>query len=65
MVTIEQIQNAQNLQELANIYNAIDDLLEEGKIDINQYYELIKQVMNTYHELELCQFDGDCQQEGY
>jgi len=65
MVTIEQIQNAQNLQELANIYNAIDDLLEEGKIDINQYYELVKQVMNTYRVLELCQFDGDCQQEGY
>ena len=62
---LQEIKDCQNLQELANIHNQIDDLLEQGKITLNQHCELISQVMITYHELELCQFDGDASWEGY
>ena len=64
MITVQQIVDCQNITELADIHNRIDGLFEDGKITLNEHYDLTKKVMDVYHELELCQFDGDTSWEG-
>jgi hypothetical protein len=64
-MTKKEIQDCQNLEELAAAHNEIDSLLEEGKISLNEHIELIAQVMITYHELEQDSYcDIDASWEG-
>jgi len=52
MITKTEIENCQDLSELALMHNEIEEQLEEGVISLEKHIELISYVMDTYHQLE-------------